>query len=157
VANDIVSNYGVAADCGSYRYGAGGKVWRCAHYAVAADLAIGTPVVLVPTKDYALTAIVPAAETSLQYVGISPVVYTDTDAYIWFQVQGECEALVNGTSADVVAGEFLEVITTGTALIKEGTVKDVGSVAVAVDAQAANSAVLVTVNLLGIPVAIAGS
>jgi hypothetical protein len=157
MANDVVSYYGSASDCGSTRYGTGGKVWRCAYYATAADLAIGTPVVLSTTETYRLLAIVPAEETSLQYVGISPVVYTGTTAYIWFQVEGECEALVDGTSATVQAGELLEVLTTGTALIYDASAITDGTVAVAVDAQETAAAVLTTVKLRGIPVVIAGS
>ena len=58
------------------------------------------------------------------------------DAIGYFQISGVCSyALVDGT-ADVVAGDFLEVINAGTAFIKAGTSRTLGSGAIALGAQA---------------------
>lgn len=64
----------------------------------------------------------------------------------WFQIGGLCEASVEGTAA-VAAGDFLEVLSTEADFKKDGT-RSAESAAVAVDAQAAASAVIVTVFLI---------
>lgn len=64
----------------------------------------------------------------------------------WLQVGGEAEASVEGTT-DVAAGDFLEVLNGETDFKKDGTLSK-NSAAVAVDAQATNSAVVCTVMLI---------
>ena len=74
------------------------------------------------------------------------------DAIGYFQISGVCTyALVDGTSADVVAGDFLEVINAGTALIYAGTARTLGSCAIALASQAANSEVATSCYLFGEP------
>jgi hypothetical protein len=157
MANDIVSYYGVAADCGSYRFGANGKVWRCAYAdgSSPAAVSIGTPVVLQTTNLYQLKAITPATEASLQFVGISPVAETEAK-YIWFQVAGQCEALVDGDSLDVTAGHFVEVLNGGTALKEDAAAIDTTSIGISVDGNATTAA-LSTVILNGRPVEVKNS
>lgn len=73
-----------------------------------------------------------------------------------YQISGYCEAAVEGTT-DVAAGNFLEVLNTEESFKKDGTSRTTNSVARAVDAQATNSAVVVTVFLFGERVIIAAS
>lgn len=65
----------------------------------------------------------------------------------WVQVGGLAEAGVEGTT-DVAAGDFLEVLNTESAFKKDGASRTANSGAVAVDAQAADSVVVVTVMLI---------
>ncbi len=63
------------------------------------------------------------------------------------QVCGTCEALVDGDTTDVAAGDFLEVLNGATAFVKDGAARTTVSAAVAVDANAA-AAALKTVMLI---------
>ena len=65
----------------------------------------------------------------------------------WFQIGGPGKALVDGT-ADVVAGDALEVLNTGTAFIKAASARDLATGAIAGEAQAANEAVLIDVEFI---------
>jgi len=91
-----------------------------------------------------VTAITPATETTARRSGIAVVTGTGLQ---WFQVGGLAEAFVEGTT-DVAAGDFLEVLNTEQDWKKDATAIDVTSGAVAIDAQAADSAVLSTVFLI---------
>jgi hypothetical protein len=66
----------------------------------------------------------------------------------WFQIYGLAEAKVDGTD-DVAAGDFLKITAAiGDSFITEGAAKTNLSTALAIDAQTANSGVVVTVLLL---------
>lgn len=65
----------------------------------------------------------------------------------WYQIGGIVEAGVEGTT-DVAAGDFLEVLNTESAFKKDGASRTTNSGAMAIDAQAANSVVVVTVMLI---------
>ncbi len=69
-------------------------------------------------------------------------------ALAWWQDEGDAEALVDGDSVDVAAGDFLEVLNGGTAFTKDGAARTAVSAAVAVDANA-GAAALKTVRLIG--------
>ena len=73
----------------------------------------------------------------------------DEHALAWFKIGGEAEAGVEGTT-DVAAGNFLEVLNGELAFKRDGdgSARTAESAAVAIDAQAANSVVVVTVRLL---------
>lgn len=75
------------------------------------------------------------------------VAATANGAIGWFQVGGLCESHVEGTT-DVAAGDFLEVLNGENDWKKDGAARTTVSGAVAVDAQAADSAVKVTVMLI---------
>ena len=119
-------------------------------------MAVGDVAVL--TFGYAkgsyLKATTPANSSVYQYV----VVILETiasHAIGRVQVFGECEAFVEGT-ADVAAGDFLEVTNGKNEFYKDGS-RSVNSAAIAVDAQADAGNVLSTVFLLGDRVIIAAS
>jgi len=99
---------------------------------------------------------IPATNTSLyQYIVVALEAVSDA-AIGRFQMSGYCEAFVEGTT-DVAAGDFLEVLNANNEFKKDGTSRTVNSVARAVEAQAENENVLVTVFLLGERVNIAAS
>lgn len=98
---------------------------------------------------------VPATNAVYQWVVVALDAIADA-AIGRFQKSGYCEAYVEGTT-DVAAGDFLEVLNNNNEFKKDGAARTVYSVARAVDAQATNSNVKVTVWLLGDRVNIAGS
>lgn len=75
---------------------------------------------------------------------------TPAASWGWFIIAGYADILVEGTT-DVAKDDFLESTpaTSATALIKDGTSKTTGSVAIACAAQAANSAVLTKCYIIG--------
>lgn len=102
------------------------------------------------------TAAAPATETTVyQTVGVATV-STTAAGFLWYQIKGDCEALVEGTT-DVAKDDFLEVLNGETSFKKDGTSRTVNSVAIAREAQASNSSVLTDVYLLGDRVNIAAS
>lgn len=133
--------------CGVF-YQEEGKTYISAHN--------GTGAALVPGKVYVLTygsvekrevAVGnPATSTFAVMTGVA-VAATPNGEIGWIQVGGICEAYVEGTT-DVAAGDFLEVLNGENDFKKDGTARSTVSAAVAVDAQATDSAVLVTVNLI---------
>lgn len=90
-----------------------------------------------------------------QEVGIVLAAHTSAE-YGWVQVAGKCEALVEGTT-DVAKDDFLEVLNTEVSMKKDATTRSVNSIAIACEAQAADSDVLIDVILLGGRVIIAAS
>ena len=119
----------------------------------------GTPYQLnygiVSGKEY--EAVAPATLAFPQRIMV-PVV-GGTVGLQWFQIGGEIEALVDGT-ADVAAGDFIRVINAGVAFIVStgtATVQAIDDSAMAVDAQAADSAVSGTIILLNNWVTVAAS
>jgi hypothetical protein len=96
------------------------------------------------TTGQEVTAITPATETTARRSGIATAT---TAGLTWYQVGGLAEAFVEGTT-DVAAGDYLEVLNTELDWKKDASAIDVTSGAVAIDAQAADSAVLSTVFLI---------
>ena len=108
-----------------------GKVYQLTYgYVEKQEIAIGTP----------------ATTTFSTKVGVA-IAVTPDGAIGWLQTGGICEAYVEGTT-DVAAGDFLEVLNSELNFKKDGSARTTVSAARAVDAQAANSAVLVTVNMI---------
>jgi hypothetical protein len=132
----------------------GNKVFMKA-YVAASTMTAGQPYVL-QNYDHGVQAIAVATLGVAHTVGIALETNTTAGDY-WFQIQGPCEALVDGTT-DVAVNAFLEVVNAGTALISDhGSVRSTNSVAVAVDARTTDSAALASVWLIGDPVIIAAS
>lgn len=65
--------------------------------------------------------------------GVTPAIVGASVAGL-VQVSGPCEALVDGDTVDVAVGDFLEVLNTATAFVKDGAARTTVSAAVAVDA-----------------------
>lgn len=113
-----------------------------------AALTVGAVVAIVPSTTGPVTS-APVALTGYQTIGVVCQAATASGEYIKVQTKGYAEAAVEGTT-DVAAGEFLEVLATEAAFKKDhATTRSVNSVAMAVDAQASNSAVVVSVYLFG--------
>jgi hypothetical protein len=125
-------------------------------YVAASTMTLGKPYVL-QNYDHGVEAIVPATLGVAHTVGIAIETNTTAGDY-WFQVKGPCEAFTLGTT-DITVDDFLEVLNAGVALvIDHATVRSVGSVAVAVDANATDTTPAVTsVWLIGDPVQVAAS
>lgn len=92
----------------------------------------------------------PATSNTYQQIAVSPkAIDVSVDGhYHWFQIKGDCEALVEGTT-DVAKDDFLEVLNGEDSFKKDATTRSTNSVAIAQEAQAANSEVLTNVYLLG--------
>ena len=102
------------------------------------------------------TAGSPATETTVyQQTGVATKT-TTAAGFLWYQTKGDAEALVEGTT-DVAKDDFLEVLTTETSFKKDGTSITTNAVAIAQEAQAANSSVLTNVYLLGVRTFVAAS
>lgn len=98
-----------------------------------------------------------AAATAAFYQEIAIVLADQTAAgFAWVQVAGKVEALVEGTT-DVAKDDFLELLNTEKSMKKDGTTRTVNAIAIACEAQTANSAALIDVILLGGRVIIAAS
>ena len=95
------------------------------------------------------TAIALATATPPRDVVVAAEAIADV-TYGWFVQEGWVEALVEGTT-DVAKDDFLKCTsgTSTTAFIKDGTTITAASAAIAAEAQAANSAVLTKVFLMG--------
>jgi hypothetical protein len=70
--------------------------------------------------------------------------------YAWVQLKGHAYMLVEGTT-DVAKDDYLELLNTEKSAKKDATTRSTNSFAIACAAQAANSAVLTEVELLGMP------
>lgn len=120
-----------------------------AYNATGSTIAAGD--VLVLTYGYAsgteVNASIPATSSVYQQIVVAIEAIAST-AIGRFQKSGYCEAYVEGTT-DVAAGDFLEVLNGENEFKKDGAARTVYSVARAVDAQALNSNVKVTVFLFG--------
>jgi len=119
-----------------------------AYNELGAEAAVGRPLMLSYDKLTGDEMVAPATTGSEVYVytGVPtrPVPDKELD---WFQIGGPCKGLVDGT-ADVTAGDALEVLNAGVAFIKAGSARDLSTAALASVAQAANSAVLVDIMLI---------
>lgn len=125
-------------------------------YVAASTMTLGRPYVL-QNYDHGVEAIVPATLGVAHTVGIALETNTTAGTYR-FQVKGPCEALTLGTT-DITVDDFLEVLNAATSLtLDHATVRSTSSVAIAVDANAADTTAVVTsVWLIGDPVIIAAS
>lgn len=102
------------------------------------------------------TAAAPATSTSVyQIVGVATKT-TTAAGFLWYQIKGDAEALVEGTT-DVAKDDFLEVLNTETSFKKDATSRSTNSVAIAQEAQASDASVLTNVYLLGERLFIAAS
>jgi hypothetical protein len=97
----------------------------------------------------------PATLAVLHYIGAPQRDY-DSGALATIQVGGEGDLLVDGTT-DVAAADTLEVLNAGVAAVKDGTARSVNTLAMALEAQAEDEAVLTKVFFLGLPVQCAAS
>lgn len=125
-------------------------------YCAAAET-IGTVRVITYDGDeeYNPTAGTPATSSVYQIIGVATKTTTEA-GFQWYQVKGDAEALVEGTT-DVAKDDFLEVLNTETSFKKDATSRSTNSVAIAQEAQTSNSSVLTNVYLLGERVIIAAS
>lgn len=102
------------------------------------------------------TAGTPATETGVyQQIGVATKT-TSAAGFLWYQIKGDCEALVEGTT-NVAKDDFLEVLTTETSFKKDGASITTNAVAIAQEAQESNSSVLTNVYLLGVRTFVAAS
>ncbi len=140
--------------------GTDGKIrtFESAYNRVGSVLAIGQPITIDYVATYFVAAIANATTSSELYkkTGVALKVMQINELW-WFQIGGPGKALVNGTSDDVVSGDGLEVINGATSFIKAGSARELATGAIALAAQAANSAVLVDVMLIPEPHSIEGS
>lgn len=118
----------------------------------ADDVAVGEVGVISYDGDeeYNPTFSTPATEASKQLIAVAPkaVDVSEDGYYFWAQIRGDCEALVEGTT-DVAKDDFLEVLNGEDSFKKDATSRSDNSVAIAQEAQAANSEVLTNIYLFG--------
>lgn len=82
------------------------------------------------------------AQTVDQFYVIAPKVIADA-TWDWFIIEGPCQALVDGGTTDVAAGDYLKMTaaTSATALTSDGTATlSADSIAIAVDANTGTAA-----------------
>jgi len=137
----------------------GGKKYISAYNGSGGNLAIGQPVLLQVsnTAGAELQAITSATTAFPVRTGVVYGAISATTELLWVQTEGVAEALVHDSGGDVAAADFLEVIATGTAFVKDGAARTANSGAIAVDAQTLTANTLVTVVLIGEQHIIAGS
>lgn len=125
---------------------------------VPANTAKGTPLVVTHDGDeeIMIKGVVAATASVYQEIAVTPRLARAAAEFMWCQVRGITKMLVEGTT-DVAKDDYLEVLNTETSAKKDATTRSVNSIAIACEAQASNSAVLTTVQLLGDPVIIAAS
>jgi len=129
-----------------------GQVVMIGYDNAASSTDIHNPLVKVPTT-LAVPVWIAVAQSIISAAG-----------WYWWQIAGDCEAKVDGGTADVTANDFLEV-TNGTPsafILDHASTRSVGSAAIAIDgntnaAVLATAADLCTVHLIGIPVCIAAT
>jgi len=100
----------------------------------------------------------PATLAVYQYIAVAPKALdvSEDGYYMWFQIKGDAEALVEGTT-DVAKDDFLEVLNGETSFKKDHATRSINSVCIAQEAQASNADVLTNVYLLGERVQVASS
>lgn len=134
----------------------GNRRWIYAYCATAETIGKVRVITYTGVQTTTPTAATPATNTTVyQQVGVASVT-TTAAGWLWYQIKGDAEALVEGTT-DVAVGDFLEVLTTETSFKKDGTSRTTNSPCIAQEAQAANSSVLTNVYLFGDLVFIAAS
>lgn len=133
----------------------GDKQYFSAYNETAGSSVVGRPVTRDYSNDYGTEVIAPAT-TNFPVTTAVTLNAVAEHALTWWQKAGDAEAFVDGDSVDVAAGDFLEVLNTGTAFVKDGAARTTVSGAVAIDANTA-AAALKTVRLIPEPHTIAGS
>lgn len=123
------------------------KQYISAYNLLGAAVAKGQPATIDYIETYGVGAIA-NADTGAVFVRTAVFVRAQAAGELcWMQFGGEADALVDGTAA-VVVGDALETIAAGTAFIKAASARDIASGAIALQAQAVASAVLVKVQLI---------
>lgn len=123
------------------------KSYISAYNLLGAAVVLGQPATIDYIETYGVGAIA-NADTGAVFVRTAVFVRAQASLDLcWLQNGGEADALVDGTG-DVVVGDALETIAAGTAFIKAASARDIASGAIALEAQAADSAVLVKVQLI---------
>lgn len=89
----------------------------------------------------------PATQAAARLYVVSATALADV-SWGWFTYLGYCDALVEGTT-DVTAADFLKLVNAQVYCVKDATTRSTATVAIALAAQAANSAVSSRVFLLG--------
>ncbi len=115
---------------------------------VPATTPAGTPLVVTYDTTAIVKGVAPATLAVGQEIAITPRLAGATAEYMWCQLRGVCQALVDGT-ADVTSGHYLKVINAGVALIEDGASMSTSSIAVAQSTYTTNSAALKSVILMG--------
>ena len=123
-----------------------------------ATTAAGRPMVVTYDGDEEVMVKGVAAATAAFYqeIAVTPRLAGAAAEFMWCQVKGMGKMLVDGTT-DVAKDDYLEVLNTGTAAVKDGATRTVNSVAIACEAQATNANTLTLVQLLGDRVIIAAT
>lgn len=124
------------------------KVFKALYNETAAARTKGQVATIDYSNDYRFECIAPVS-TAFPVRTCTFIKDTALHELAWMQTEGEAEASVEGTTNDVAAGDFLQVINAEFVFRKDGAARTDASGAVAIDAQAADSAVVVTVNLIG--------
>lgn len=101
------------------------------------------------------TAGTPATSSVYQKIGVA-MKTTSAAGFLWYQLQGDAEALVEGTT-DVAKDDFLEVLNGEVSFKKDSATRSTNSVGIAQEAQTTNSAVLTNIYLTGERVIVAAA
>jgi len=124
----------------------GGKRYISAYNETGTATVVGEVVVIAYAEAYTTKAVVTAKSAVLARTAVSLAIAAD-HVLGWYQYAGEAEALVDGDTTDVSAGDFLKIYDTDTAFIQDGAARTAHSAAVAIDANASTAA-LKTVMLI---------
>lgn len=125
---------------------------------VPATTAKGTPLIVTHDGDeeVMVKGVAPATLAVYQEVAITPKLAGSAAEFMWCQVKGICQALVDGTT-DIAKDAYLELLNAETALVSDSTARSVNSVAIACEAYTDTTDALKTVHLLGDRVIVAAS
>lgn len=107
-------------------------------------------------EEYCPKAVAAATSSVYQHVVVATEDQGATAGFQWCVIEGECQALVDGTT-DVAKDDFLEVLNTADGFTKDATTRSTNSAAIARAAQATDSDVLTYVYLTGERVLVAAS
>jgi hypothetical protein len=125
---------------------------------VPANTPAGTPLIVTYDGDeeVMVKGVAPATLAVYQEVAVNPKLAGSAAEFQWCQTRGICEVLCDGTT-DIAKDDYLELLNTETALVKDSTARSVNSVAIACEAYTLTPDALTTVQLLGDRVIIAAS
>jgi hypothetical protein len=125
---------------------------------VPATTAAGTPLVVTYDGDeeVMVQGVAPATLAVYQEIAIVPTLQGAAAGFMWCQVRGICQALVDGTT-DIAKDAYLELLNTETALVSDSTARSVNSVAIACEAYTLTPDALKSVQMLGDRVIVAAS
>lgn len=157
--NNLSGAAGIVTD-GTGAYGA--RKWSGVNEYVYAYVAAATPKGAPKILSYdgdeeiMVSTQAPATLAVYQEVVVVPALQGSDASGQWCQVRGITECLTDGTT-DIAKDDFLELLDTETALVKDSDARSVNSVAIACEAQTDATDTLTTVQLLGDRVIIAAS